>query len=57
MRLFYKEGIKLNEEKLKLIIPTNEYKEQVMEYREIFLENNEPFYGCAGLEECSTYEE
>ena len=47
----------MNEEILKLIVPTNEYKEQVMEYRKIFLENNEPFYGCAGLEDCSTYEE
>ena len=48
---------KLNEERLKLIIPTNEYKEQVMEYRKIFLENEESLDGCAGLEECATYEE
>ena len=47
----------MNEERLKLIIPTNEYKEQVMEYRKIFLENEESFDGCAGLEECNTYEE
>ena len=47
----------MNEERLKLIIPTNEYKEQVMKYREIFLDNNEFFDGCAGLEECNTYEE
>lgn len=47
----------MNEEILKLIVPTNEYKEQVMEYRKIFLEKNEPFHGCAGLEDCSTYEE
>ena len=26
-------------ERLKLIVPTNKYKEQVMEYRKIFLEN------------------
>ena len=47
----------MNEERLKLIIPTNEYKEQVMEYRKIFLENEESLDGCAGLEECATYEE
>lgn len=47
----------MNEERLKLIVPTNEYKEQVMEYRKIFLENEESFDGCAGLEECNTYEE
>lgn len=28
-----------------------------MECRKIFLENNEPFAGCAGLEEVSSYEE
>ena len=47
----------MNKEILELIIPTNEYKEQVMKYRKIFLENEESFDGCAGLEECNTYEE
>ena len=47
----------MNEERLELVIPTMEYKEQVMEYRKIFLENNESFDGCAGLEDCNTYEE
>ena len=47
----------MNEERLKLIIPTNMYKDQVMEYRNIFLKNEESFDGCAGLEECNTYEE
>ena len=47
----------MNEERLELIIPTSEYKEQVMKYRKIFLENEESFDGCAGLEECNTYEE
>lgn len=42
---------------LELIIPTLEYKEQVMEYREIFLENSESFDGCAGLEDVNYYEE
>ncbi len=43
--------------KLKLENPTNEYKEQVMECRRIFLKNNESFDGCAGLEEVSSFEE
>ena len=47
----------MNKERLELIIPTSEYKEQVMKYRKIFLENEESFDGCAGLEECNTYEE
>lgn len=42
---------------LKLVKPTMEYKEQVMNYRKVFLENNESFDGCSGLEECETYEE
>ena len=48
--------MKKNDE-LKLIIPTLEYKEQVMEYRKIFLENNEKLSGCAELENVETYEE
>ena len=47
----------MNEERLKLIIPTNEYKEQVMNYRKVFLESEESLDGCEGLEECNTYEE
>lgn len=48
---------KENKSILKLVKPNMEYKEQVMSYRKIFLENNESFEGCAGLEECETYEE
>ena len=44
-------------DKLNLIEPTLEYKEQVMNYRNQFLENNQSFDGCAGLEDCETYEE
>ena len=33
------------------------YKNQVMEYRNIFFKNEESLDGCAGLEECNTYEE
>ena len=47
----------MKEERLDLVIPTMEYKEQVMEYRKIFLEKDESFDGCAGLEDCNTYEE
>ena len=42
---------------IKLVIPTKEYENQVMEYRRIFLENNESFDGCAGLEEVNSYSE
>ena len=42
---------------IKLVNPTMEYKEQVMNYRKTFLEEKESFDGCAGLEECETYEE
>lgn len=47
----------MNEERLNLVVPTMEYKEQVMNYRKVFLDNQESFDGCAGLEECNTYEE
>lgn len=47
----------MEKEELKLVEPTLEYKEQVMEYRRIFLENNENLSGCAELEDVSTYEE
>ena len=42
---------------IKLVEPTLEYEEQVMNYRKIFLEQNESFDGCAGLENCETYQE
>lgn len=47
----------MNCDKLELILPSNEYKEQVMNYKKIFLENEESLDGCAGLEECNTFEE
>lgn len=49
--------IYMEKEKLKLVTPTMEYKEQVMEYRRVFLENNENLSGCAELEDVSSYEE
>ena len=47
----------MNDEILRLIKPTAEYKDQVMNYRKVFLDNKESFDGCAGLEDCNTFEE
>ena len=47
----------MEKEKLKLVVPTMEYKEQVMEYRDKFLENYEQLHGTARLEEVETYEQ
>ena len=47
----------MEKDELKLVEPTLEYKEQVMEYRNIFLENNEKLSGCAELEDVCSYEE
>ena len=44
-------------EKLILIKPTMEYENQVMNYKKAFIENNDSFDGCAGLEDVNTYEE
>ena len=43
--------------KLILIKPTKEYEEQVMNYKKAFIENNDSFDGCAGLEDVSSYDE
>ena len=47
----------MEKEKLKLVKPTLEYKEQVMEYRMRFLENGDQLHGTARLEEVGTYDE
>lgn len=47
----------MGKDELKLVIPTMEYKEQVMEYRMRFIENNDQLHGTARLEEVDTYEE
>lgn len=47
----------MEKEELKLVVPTMEYKEQVMEYKKVFLENNEKLSGCAELESVNSYEE
>ena len=52
-----KAGVCLLGEEIKLVIPTKEYEKQVMEYKQIFLNNKESFDGCAGLEEADTYNE
>lgn len=42
---------------IKLIEPSKKYEKQVMDYRNAFLENNERFDGCAGLEDVQNYDE
>ena len=42
---------------LKLVRPTYEYADQVMQYKEDMLSNNDSFDGCAGLEEVSSFSE
>lgn len=44
-------------EELKLVYPSKEYEHQVMRYREIFLQENESFDGCAGLEDVESFNE
>ena len=42
---------------LKLVRPSCEYAEQVMQYKEDMLANNDSFDGCAGLEEVNSFTE
>ena len=42
---------------LKLVRPTENYADQVMQYREEMLENKDSFDGCAGLEEVGSFDE
>lgn len=42
---------------LKLVRPTCEYAEQVMQYKEDMFANNDSFDGCAGLEEVDSFTE
>lgn len=44
-------------EKIVLINPTIEYKDQVMNYKKVFEDNNQSFDGCAGLEDVNSFEE
>ncbi|MDE7230149.1 MAG: GNAT family N-acetyltransferase, partial [Oscillospiraceae bacterium] len=43
--------------RLKLVRPTDQYAEQVMQYKKEMTENNDSFDGCAGLEEVETFSE
>ena len=40
-----------------LKVPNKEYKDQVMNYKKVFEDNNQSFDGCAGLEDVNTFEE
>ena len=42
---------------LELVVPTVEYKAQVMDFKCEMLEYGSDFDGCAGLNEVDTYEE
>ncbi|MBR3324502.1 MAG: GNAT family N-acetyltransferase [Clostridia bacterium] len=48
---------KLPKEEIILVEPEEKYKEQVMNYRKVFLDENESMDGCAGLQDCESYEE
>ena len=43
--------------RLKLVRPTYEYAEQVMQYKEAMLANHDSLDGCAGLEEAGSFSE
>lgn len=42
---------------LKLVRPSKEYEQQVLSYKEEMLQNGDPFDGCAGLEDVSSFDE
>lgn len=42
---------------LSLVIPSERYGEQVMQYKAEMLQNGDSFDGCAGLEDVQTFEE
>ena len=44
-------------EEIVLMKPSKEYANQVMMYKEAFINNNDSLDGCAGLEDCSNFEE
>jgi len=44
-------------EEIELIEPKKEYANQVMMYKEAFISNNDSLDGCAGLEDCSNFDE
>ncbi|MDO4312654.1 MAG: hypothetical protein Q4C52_06190 [Eubacteriales bacterium] len=40
---------------MKLVRPIHEYADQVMQYKEEMLANNDSFDGCEGLEEVNSF--
>ena len=43
--------------RLKLVLPTMEYKEEIMDYKKEFIENNDSLDGTGGLRNSKTFEE
>jgi len=43
--------------RLKLVLPTPEYKEKLMDYKREFIENGDSMDGTAGLKDAETFEE
>ncbi len=43
--------------RLKLVLPTPEYKEKLMDYKREFIENGDSMDGTAGLKDAKTFEE
>lgn len=41
---------------IRLVLPTEEYKEKIMEYKAIFMKNGDSMDGTAGLAQCETFE-
>lgn len=44
-------------DRVKLVVPSKEYENQVMAYKAEMLKNNDSFDGCAGLEDVDKYDE
>ena len=44
-------------ERLELVRPTKEHEEQVMNYRQVFLDNNEIIHGSSELQDVQNYDE
>lgn len=43
--------------RVKLVVPSKEYENQVMKYKAEMLKNNDSFDGCAGLEDVDKYDD
>lgn len=49
--------VRIGINRLKLVLPTAEYKEQILDYKSEFLENGDSMDGTAGLNRYDTFEE